>query len=147
MKDGRKLKPADLYNFSEGISVIAVDDLKQGDLVVACGLSGRQMLVRKATSLREEDLVLPLFIAKHDMPGCGSNRPVNSNYGIVLPWLVLTKNVDTQGCAIGDLVVLAEDGAHKLSQDGRHVGHVLRVGPPSAQDGGDPNSGVILLKP
>ena len=141
-----KVKAAQLYDFYSAVNVIALEDITEGSLVVSCGLLGRHMLVRNASKTNPEDKVNTLWVAKHSMPGSNENKPNTGNYGMVYPWFVVSKGIDTSNAKVGDPITLSEAGKYVLNTAGRKVGHVLRVGPLS-ELGDDPASGAVLLKP
>jgi len=141
-----KVKPAQLYDFYSAVNVIATEDIAEGSLVVSCGLLGRHMLIRNASKTVPEDKVNCLWVAKHSMPGCNENKPTTQNYGIVYPWFVVSRGIDTSLSKVGDAVTLSDSGKYVLNTAGRKVGHVLRVGPLS-ELGDDPASGAVLIKP
>lgn len=144
MKD----KPADRFNWNEGIRVMALESLATGDIVTFTAMYGPMMAVRRVTAnSRLADG--PLFVAKHDIPGPAEGAPPHRSYGIILPWLCLARGVSTEGAKLDDPVYLGEDARPTVvrGKAPRVIGRVLRVGPASTVEDGDPDSGAVLIAP
>lgn len=143
----KKSQPAELLNWEDAWRVYHLDDVVIGDIVTPVGLHGAMQTVRKVGA--GDPLCRgKLFVVKHDAPGSHDKAPVSDNIGVVLPAMVMVKNIDTRGCTENaDVYLSATPGKATFDApddcEPRIVGRVLRVGPPIMSDESDARSGAV----
>ena len=136
----RNILPGIDFNYTEGIKVLAGEDIGAGDIVYASGFLNDYIKVSKARADQAATYQASrLLVAKHRMS--------SGEYGVVLPWQMVA--MTTTGAAIGDKVYLSDTpGALSLTAGTTEVvvGSVVGVGTPTSNPQGRalvaPESGV-----
>ena len=93
------IKPGRDYNYSEGVKVLAAENIKADQIVYVSASSGPFLKATRADADTQVATGGRLMIAKHDIDA--------DAYGIVLPWKLVT-TVDTSSFAVGSPVYLGD---------------------------------------